>query len=98
MITSDKEVLKRYDGASIVNGPDRTSLMFAVFEGSEVFFRLANQHDETPVRIWSIRNHDSGRRNWTISGDIMTDPAKPISFEARYWMRNGKRFGNFKIS
>lgn len=98
MITSDNEVRARYDGATIVNGPDRTSLMFAVFEGAEVFFRLENQHDETPVRIWSIRNHDSGRRNWTITGEIMTNPSMPISFEARYWMRDGKRFGSFKIS
>ncbi len=91
---------ERYDGAIIVNGPDRFSLMTALFEGTTVYFKFEGHRRNPPLRIWSVRCHDSDRRNWTITGEIIDgDPIMKTQFEARYWLRgdDGSRRGTFKI-
>lgn len=91
---------ERYDGATIVNGPDRFSLMTALFEGTTVYFQLEGHRQYPPLRIWSVRCHDSGRRNWTVTGELIDgDSIMRTRFEARYWLRgdDGSRRGTFKI-
>ncbi len=97
--TKTEKDRERYDGATIVNGPDRFSLMTALFEGTIVCFKFEGHHRSPPLRIWSVRCHDSDRRNWTITGEIIDgDSVLRTQFEARYWLRgDGSRRGTFKI-
>jgi hypothetical protein len=84
--------------AVIVKGPSGVGLVTALLTGGCIFFRFRDHNNDTPVRVWSIRCHDSGRQYWTIDGTVDDGTPAGIGCTATYWIRGEECGGILKAS